>query len=545
MVAFILFGILSAIEGGLAHQLDAARMDRLIVDTKFGTQLPLAYLDQIARLDGVTVVAPRQILVGYYQDPKVPFGIIMTDRRFFGVRPELNATREQIDTLLKTRTGALITVFSAKRFGWKVGDKVPVISNTIRRDGTHTWTFDIVGIIDDVDRPGKSRYFISNYDYMDQERVTNKGTIDRILVRIKDPKRATQTSREIDALFANLRRPHPHHIGKIRPPGGRHILHRRCRGLHPRRGQRGVVHAAVLTGNTMMQSVRERIPEFAVLKTLGFSDRSVLMLVLAEAPHPVRAGCGRGTFDCQDRRAPDRRRLARPGAIVADALVGTGDGFGLCLCRGAGQRADPGAEGPAHQHHRGAAPMRQLLAVTWMSLRTVPARWGSSLVVVVGMACAVGALVSILSMSAGFLRTMAATGSPSRAIVISDGALGEWGSTITHDEATILADMPGVANNGAHKAGRFGRLFRLHRGVQEIRWPGHVCGPARRQPSGPQVAARDQADQRPLVSSRQIRNRGRQERAGPVRGPEGWRPCCASLRRLAGHRHVRKQRQRQ
>jgi putative ABC transport system permease protein len=95
--------------------------------------------------------------------------------------------------------------------------------------------------------------------------------------------------------------------------------------------------------------------------------------------------------------------------------------------------------------------MRQLLAVTWMSLRTVPARWGSSLVVVIGMACAVGALVSILSMSAGFLRTMAATGSPSRAIVMSDGALGEGGSTIAHDEATILSDMPGVAHDDAHK----------------------------------------------------------------------------------------------
>ncbi len=126
VVAFILFGILSAIDGGLAHQLDVARLDRLLVDTRFGTNLPLAYLDRIARIPGVTVVAPRQILVGYYQDPKVPFGIIMTDRRFWSVRPELNATREQIDALLKTRTGALITVFSAKRFGWKVGQRVPV-----------------------------------------------------------------------------------------------------------------------------------------------------------------------------------------------------------------------------------------------------------------------------------------------------------------------------------------------------------------------------------------------------------------------------------
>src|SRR5215469_1620766 len=282
-VAFILFGILSAIDGGIARQLAAARADRLIVDTRYGTQLPLAYLDRIARLPGVTVVAPRQILVGYYQDPKYPFGIIMTDRRFFGVRPELNATKEQIDTLLKTRAGALITVYSAKRYGWKVGDKVPVISNTVRRDGGHTWTFDILGIIDDMDRPGKARYFISNYDYMDQERTSNKGTVDRILVRIKDPARATQTGRDIDRLFANSGA--PTRTGSERSD--------RAGGSPEAIGDvgfftRAVVSAVLfmllfLTGNTMAQSVRERIPEFAVLKTLGYSDRGVLALVLAEA----------------------------------------------------------------------------------------------------------------------------------------------------------------------------------------------------------------------------------------------------------------------
>jgi putative ABC transport system permease protein len=96
-------------------------------------------------------------------------------------------------------------------------------------------------------------------------------------------------------------------------------------------------------------------------------------------------------------------------------------------------------------------PFRQIAAVTAMSLRTVPDRLGSSLVVVIGMACAVGALVSILSMSAGFLRTMAATGDPSRAIILSDGALGEWGSTISHATATMIADMPGVKADPVYK----------------------------------------------------------------------------------------------
>jgi putative ABC transport system permease protein len=95
--------------------------------------------------------------------------------------------------------------------------------------------------------------------------------------------------------------------------------------------------------------------------------------------------------------------------------------------------------------------IKQILAVTAMSLRTIPERFGSSLVVVIGMACAVGALVSILSMSAGFLRTMAATGDPSRAIILSDGALGEWGSTLAHGQAATIADMPGVQKDGERK----------------------------------------------------------------------------------------------
>ncbi|HET7084641.1 MAG TPA: ABC transporter permease [Rhizomicrobium sp.] len=282
VVAFILFGILSAIEGGMARQMEAARLDRLLVDTKFGTNMPLTYLDRIAAIPGVTLVAPRQILVGYYQDPKAPFGMIMTDQRFWAVRPELNVTKEQIEALRRTRTGALVTVFSAKRFGWKVGQRVPIISNTVNKAGSHVWTFDILGIIDDTSRPGTGRYFVGNYDYVDQDRTTQKSTVDRILVRIKDPNRATQISRTIDRMFANSAAPtrtgseKSDRLSGVRAIGDVGFF------------TRAVVAAVLfmllfLTGNTMMQSVRERVPEFAVLKTLGYSDGGVLALVLAES----------------------------------------------------------------------------------------------------------------------------------------------------------------------------------------------------------------------------------------------------------------------
>jgi putative ABC transport system permease protein len=281
-VAFILFGILAAFSGGMAQALEASRLDRLFVDTKFGTNLPYAYVERVAAVPGVTVVAPRQIVVGYYRDPKQPMGIVMSDRRFFAVRPELNATPEQIDALMRTRTGALITVFAAKQFGWKVGDKVPIISNTLRKDAGKVWTFDILGIIDNVDQPGRSRFFIGNYDYVDQERVASKGTVDRMLVRIQDPARATQISRAIDKLFANSAAPTRTTSEKSAAQSGAQSL-----------GDIGFFIRAVivavlfmllfLTGNTMMQSVRERVPEFAVLKAMGYPDSRLLWLVYAEA----------------------------------------------------------------------------------------------------------------------------------------------------------------------------------------------------------------------------------------------------------------------
>ena len=95
--------------------------------------------------------------------------------------------------------------------------------------------------------------------------------------------------------------------------------------------------------------------------------------------------------------------------------------------------------------------MRELLAILEMNFRTVPQRWGATLVVVIGMACAVGALVSILSMSSGFVRTATMSGNPSRVVIISDGAGGEWGSSISRGDATVLSDMPGVAKDGARK----------------------------------------------------------------------------------------------
>lgn len=281
-VAFVLFGILSAIDAGFARALDVSRQDRLFVDSRFGGPLPVAYAARIKSVPGVTVVAPRAFLFGYWRDPRNGVGVMATDENFLAVRPELTATPQMIAKLRANRSSVLVGSFFVGKHGWKVGDRIPLISATPQKSGSRTWTFDVVGIVDDVNFPGDAGYFITNYEYIDEARVTEKGTVSRFLVLVSDPARATAIARTIDRMFANSGAPTRTGSEKAQTRNNMQSL-----------GDIGfLTHAVItavifmilfLTSNTMMQSVRERTPEFAVLKTLGYSDRAVLWLVLAES----------------------------------------------------------------------------------------------------------------------------------------------------------------------------------------------------------------------------------------------------------------------
>jgi putative ABC transport system permease protein len=282
VVAFILFGILSGIDAGFAQALEASRLDRLFTDPRFGAPMNISYADQIARVPGVAVVAPRRGLGGYYQEPKEGMGVLGIDERFFSLRPEITITKAQLATLRKTRTGAVVGVYLQNKYGWKVGDKIPLQTETPQVNGNKTWTFDIVGIVDDTNYPGQAGWFLANYAYLDEASASGKGTIDRFLVRIKDPDRAAQIGRQIDRLFANSAAPTRTSSEKSRSQAGLQFI-----------GDVNIfTHAIVgavffmllfVTGNTMLQSIRERVPEFAVLKTSGFTDNAVLWLVIAES----------------------------------------------------------------------------------------------------------------------------------------------------------------------------------------------------------------------------------------------------------------------
>jgi putative ABC transport system permease protein len=282
VVAFVLFGVLAGIDAGFTLSMQASRLDRLFTDSRFGAPMQIAYQNQIARVPGVALVAPRRGLVGYYQDPKNGLLVIFRDDRFFSLRPEIIITQAQIAALRQTRTGAVIGVNLQKKFGWKVGDKIPLQTQVTRVDGSQVWTFDVVGIVDDADYPGLADWFLANYDYVDEASASGKGGIDRFLVRIKDPNRAVQIGRQIDSLFANSAAPTRTSSEKSQAQSGLQYIGDMNLFTH---AVVGAVFFMLLfvTGNTMLQSVRERIPEIAVLKTLGFSDTAVVALVIAEA----------------------------------------------------------------------------------------------------------------------------------------------------------------------------------------------------------------------------------------------------------------------
>ena len=281
-VSYVLFGILSGIDAGFAHTLEVSRLDRLFTDSRFGPPMPLTYADEIANVPGVSVVAPRSGLVGYFQDPKNFIYVLCADRRFFSLRPEITISPEQLQTLLRTRTGAVVSVELARKYGWKVGDKVPIQTKTVQADGNQVWTFDVLGVVDDLNYPGGGGWFLANYSYLDESRITEKGTITRFLVRIRDPERSGQIGRQIDKLFANssvATRTSSERSGAqsgVQFFGDVNFLTRAVLGAV-------FFMQLFLSGNTMLQSVRERIPEFAVLKALGFSDNQVFSLVVAES----------------------------------------------------------------------------------------------------------------------------------------------------------------------------------------------------------------------------------------------------------------------
>jgi putative ABC transport system permease protein len=291
-VAFALFGVLQGMKTGVEEAIAKTRADLLMVfPNAFGEPpLPLAYLDKLESTVGVKSVTFADGILGNYQKPDqvvYVLGIEPTDLWLTLIPEIFKILPADLQALRSTRSGVLITSDIAKKYGWKIGDRIPLASSTLRRDGTGNWAFDVVGMFTSHE-PGGG-FIVGNYSYLDEARVSNKGTVRNFYVVTSDPGQAAIVAETIDRTFANA--PSETSTASLRENAQQGMqsigdLNFLIRSVV------GAVFAALLfsIATMMMQGIRERTPEFGVLKTLGFTDRAVFILVVVEAVLVCLAG---------------------------------------------------------------------------------------------------------------------------------------------------------------------------------------------------------------------------------------------------------------
>ena len=286
MVAFILFGYLTAIRQAFDAGVEVAGADRLIVRHKVSIiqMLPQSYESKIERIDGVDNATHATWFGGIYQKPTNFFAQMpMVPEELFDMFPEFIISDEHKAAWQATRSGAVVGRGLAKRFGWKLGDRIP-INATIwtKKDGGRTWEFDLVGIYDGVEKGTDTSQFFFRYDFFDETRQFGEGLVGWYSVRISDPDRAAEVAAAIDAEFANSAQE-----TKSEPEGAF------IQGFANQIGNIGFIIMSIMSavfftillvaGNTMAYTVRERTNELAVLKAIGFTDQGVLSLILGES----------------------------------------------------------------------------------------------------------------------------------------------------------------------------------------------------------------------------------------------------------------------
>jgi putative ABC transport system permease protein len=286
MVAFILFGYLTAIRQAFDAGVVVAGADRLVVRHKVSIiqLLPQSYEAKMERIDGVDNATHTTWFGGIYQEPKNFFAqLAIVPEELFDMFPEFVISDEHKAAWLETRSGVLVGRGLADRFNWKLGDRIP-INATIwgKKDGGRTWEFDLVAIYEGVEKGTDTSQFFFRYDFFDETRAGGTGQVGWYTVRVTDPDKATEVAAAIDAEFANSAQE-----TKAEPEGAF------IQGFANQIGNIGFIIMSIMSavfftillvaGNTMAYTVRERTNELAVLKAIGFTDRAVLGLVLGES----------------------------------------------------------------------------------------------------------------------------------------------------------------------------------------------------------------------------------------------------------------------
>lgn len=288
VAAFSLLGLLQAVNSLFSGAGDFLGASRLITQasTSFTQALPMRMLPQIEAVPGVVGVNHSQFFGGQYQDGRGFFPqFAVNPQRLRDTYPEWVMDNESWLRFISTNDGTIVGRNLAEQYGWKVGDIVPLNSFIwTQASGSRTWEWRVVGIFDGVNEDWSQRANLMylNYAQFDEARSGGKGLAGIFVVRIADPEASERIASVIDAKFENssdetkTQKESEFQLGFIRQLGDIGLIVNLITGAV-------FFSILFLTGVAMSQAVRERIPELAVLKCLGFTDRQVMGLVLAEA----------------------------------------------------------------------------------------------------------------------------------------------------------------------------------------------------------------------------------------------------------------------
>lgn len=286
VAAFLLFGMLDSVRVAFNSGGSVAGADRLVVASRLSiTQmLPYSLLPQIQATPGVKKVAYAAWFGGIYREPKNFFPNFSVGPNYFDLYPEYRISAAQRKAFDADRTGAIVGAALAKRFGWKIGDTIPLQATIFPQQGSNAWPLRLDGVfeVNDAKRRGEENQLLFHWKYFDEANDYVKSRVGWYLVKLDNPAHADRVAKAIDAISENS----DHETKTQTEQAFNQSFAKQFADI-------GLIVSAImaavfftlmlLTGNTMAQAVRERIPELAVLKTIGFTNRTVLWLVLAES----------------------------------------------------------------------------------------------------------------------------------------------------------------------------------------------------------------------------------------------------------------------
>lgn len=336
VIAFTLFGVLQGLNGAINKAVTATHADRLFVGSRqrFGTPLPIAIMSTVQSTPGVIAAASRFQFGATWQKPDQQVPILATDvDSMLAVYPEWEVAPAARSAMKQQQDGAIVGAETMSKYQWKIGQRI-VLQSLRKKDGSPDWTFDIVGTYANTDTPDSSPLILANYHYVNESLApAQANTMAVATLRIADPARAADVETAIDKHFLNspnetltqseleLAQAQVASLGDINT-----VVHRVI----------GATFFVLLfaTGALMMQSIRERTPELAVLKTFGFSDRLVMILILVETLVLCVSGAAVG-LGLASRILPLARSLIGLGSIPLGVVV-SGFAFAVVLALAAG-----------------------------------------------------------------------------------------------------------------------------------------------------------------------------------------------------------------